>query len=129
MILFVLSVAGIVLAQADGGHDFTVNAALDAGPTIDAGGAYVGAAVTFTDTIYGTCPVAPPVQVLDGGWKLLSPERAARTACLMEICDTDRMRRAKEQAAEPAPWWWVSLVGSVVSTAILTYGAVKAAGE
>lgn len=60
--------------------------------------------VRFDAPLYGSCPEAPPpepvevrgsffgpVEALDGGqsW-LLSPERAARNACLMATCESHR---------------------------------------
>lgn len=111
-----------MLAQADGGHDIAVD---DAGSRAGGLAEHVGAAQTFTDTIYSTCPVAPPVQVLDGGWVLSPPERAARVACLMEICDVDRTRRAKEQETAPAPNSWLVTAGAAVSAAIAAYSLAR----
>lgn len=96
----IFTLISIVLAQADGGHDFAVN---------DAGGSY-------SAPLYETCPAAPPSLVLDGGFLLFPPERAARIACLMETCESDRMRREKAMRDAPAevPVWWQLLgVGAV----------------
>lgn len=68
--------ASIVLSTADGGTPFPVN---DAGTPLPA--------------IYGSCPAAPPVTVLDGGWILLPPERAARNACMLAACEFDRKEK------------------------------------
>lgn len=69
--------------------------------------------------IYDTCPAAPPTVALDGGWKLLPPERAARLACIMETCEVDRkLARAELKAAAP-PLWWLAVVGAAVSAFLL----------
>lgn len=76
---------------------------------------------TFSDTIYSSCPEAPPTVKLDGGWQLVPPERDQRIACLMDTCDTDRMlrkERAKAEANVP-PWWWAIGVGGLAVGATL----------
>lgn len=71
----------------------------------------------FSDPIYSTCPDGLPVQSLDGGWKLLAPSRAARVACLMATCDTDRHERKEREKVSPPPMWWE------VGAALLVGGA------
>lgn len=102
----------IMLAQADGGHDLAVD---------DAG--------TYTAQVYSTCPGAPPVQVLDGGWKLLPPERAERIACLMAVCESERDRRAKEMAATPPQPSWLVYVGTAASSFAAGFTLAKLFGK
>lgn len=121
--LFILLGAITGPAQADGGHDIAVtDAGIEQGGPVDAGTEEIA---TYTSPLYSTCPVAPPVQVLDGGWFLMSPERNVRIACLMTTCDVDRSRREKEQAQSAAPASWVAVVGAAVSSAILTYSLTR----
>ncbi len=79
----------------------------------------------FADPIYGTCPDAPPVQVLDGGWHLLPPQRSARIACIMATCEGDRLLRKEKLQTSPPPWWWTTASGVAVTLA----GAAFAAGK
>lgn len=82
----------------------------------------------FASTIYSTCPEAPPVIVLDGGisgayagWRLMSPERAARVACLMQTCEVDRKLREVRENAAPPPWWWVGSASVAIALAALAF--------
>jgi len=84
-----------VLVQADGGHDFTIDA-----------GELRGERKPLS-SLYTSCPGAPPVQPLDGGWVLLPPSRAARNACLFTVCESDRSRREQEMAVAPTPPSWI----------------------
>jgi hypothetical protein len=65
--------------------------------------------------IYDACPEAPPTVSLDGGWKLMSPERASRLACIIETCEVDR-KLARERAVGLQPtWWWLLASGLAVA--------------
>lgn len=50
----------------------------------------VDGGTAFADPIYASCPVADAPVEVDGGSFLLSPARAARDACLLASCETDR---------------------------------------
>lgn len=91
------------------------------------------APVTFTDPIYKSCSDAPPVievsnpdggsdQMPDGGvaakWLLLPPERAARHACILASCETNRAQEANANYA----------LISVVGAAGVLIGAAIGAG-
>lgn len=78
------------------------------------GGVVQDAPAPFSSTLYATCPEAPPVIMLDGGFVLLPPARAARNACLLATCESDRL--AKEKTLEAPPAWWV--VASSTATAL-----------
>lgn len=114
-----------VLAQADGGHDFPVSA----------GESHLGGVVALPETvargdggldsIYSTCPAAPPLQAIDGGWVMLFP-RAARNACLFETCEADRSRRAAEKAESPPPTQWVVWATGIVMAASAGFSLGKA---
>lgn len=81
--------------------------AADADAGID-GGASVPA--PFSDALYVTCPAAEPVVALDGGWVLMPPDRAARTACLLATCEAAR-KQTQEPLTPPSwLWWGVGLV-------------------
>lgn len=76
---------------------------------------------TFDDPLYDVCPEAPATQdvsgallqldggvaVLDPGTLLFPPERAKRTACLMETCDVDRQGKKALLDGPSQPAWWV----------------------
>jgi hypothetical protein len=88
-----------------------------------------GGSPAFSDTIYATCPDAPPVIVLDGGvageafagWRLMHPDRAARVACLMQTCEVDRKLREVREDAAPPPWWWVGSVSVALGLAVAAF--------
>lgn len=49
--------------------------------------------------LYALCPPAPPSVQLDGGYRLLTPERVARLDCLMVTADERALQL--EQAPPP----------------------------
>lgn len=72
------------------------------------------------ETLYSSCPEAPPTIDLDGGWKLMPPERSARLRCLLVTCETSRKLAQLDQQRAPA-WWWVLTVGAVAGAAALAW--------
>lgn len=88
----------------------------DAG--VDAGGP------KFTVAVYDSCPAAPPVEVLDGGWVLMPPARSARLACIVATCEARQaqLRERTENAPPPPPWlaWVAGLL--IAGTAGYTVG-------
>ena len=124
----------IMLAQADGGHDFTVS---DAG-TVQAGVVSTKLTNSTQSTLYDTCPAAPPAQVIfhqeeDGGfnnkWRLLPPERVSRIACIMETCEADRSRREKAMSEAPPPLSWGAAISIAVTSVTFGYGFSKLTGK
>lgn len=98
-------------AEVDGG--------LDAG-TLDAG------IQLFADPLYATCPDAPPMVQLDGGWTLVPPERNARNACFMVTCETDRRQKKSDLDGAPPPQWWVVATAAVVTVAAAAFALGRA---
>ena len=80
------------------------------------------AASTFSDPVYSTCPEAEPAVTVswDGGFvTALPPSRAARIACLMEVCDTQRgLAVERARGAGPPPSWLLWGVGIAVTGAV-----------
>lgn len=74
----------------------------------------------FEDPIYASCPDAPPVIPLDGGWTLTPPERNARLACGLVTCETDRRLKGEQLKAAPPPGW---LIGSSVAVVVVAAAA------
>ncbi len=72
------------------------------------------------ETLYSTCPDAPPTIDLDGGWKLMPPERSARLRCLLVTCETSRKLAENDQRSAP-PWWWAVTIGAVAAAATLAW--------
>lgn len=73
--------------------------------------------------LYATCPNAPPVEVLDGGWVLMPPERASRVACLMATCEERRKQQEADAAGAPPNWFLqAAAVVVVVGTAAFAVG-------
>lgn len=64
--------------------------------------------------LYERCPSAEPSVALDGGWRLVSPQRDARLACLMTTAD----ERVMQLEAAPPPLGWVSLAFSGIALAL-----------
>ena len=142
-------VLALVLSQADAG--VLVVGSTDAGLTVngavnlpfDAGVwtvAAFDAGVSFDESLYATCPAAPPsvpvvwtnaggkdvlttVPAVDAGftgWLALPPMRSERLACLMETCESDRKARATAMnQTMPATWWQVGL--TVLTTSGVAY--------
>ena len=132
----------VVLVQVDGGPFSPppdVRAVVLAGQGYEPGdgGALLDAGspapyVSFSDSLYLSCPAAPPVmvvgesnragiasEILHGSFDryvLSSEPRQKRIACLMATCDEDRHRRAEEMNIAP-PWWWIALTSAVVVSA------------
>jgi hypothetical protein len=106
-----LVLAGL-LAQVDAS---IIRDAGIAGVQSDAGD--VGIRV-FERPLYASCPDAPPAIQLDGGWVLLPPERAARLACGLVACETDRRAKEEQLKAAPPPYWWL-----IASSAVVVVGA------
>lgn len=79
------------------------------------------AGVRFDASLYATCPEAPPVVALDGGWALLPPARAERLACLMATCEADRRMKQEALEASPPPGWWLGASAVVVVVAAAAF--------
>jgi hypothetical protein len=80
----------------------------------------------FDDPLYATCPDAPPMVVLDGGWTLVPPERNARNACFMATCEADRrQKKAELDNASTLQGWTVATV-AVVTVAIVAFALGRA---
>jgi len=99
-------------------------------PVSRVGGVEVDAGqISPLDTLYATCPAAPPVEVLDGGWVLMAPTRAGRVACLFETCDAKRKADRDTIAAAPPPALWIVWGASIVMIAVAAYGVGHAVAE
>lgn len=86
--------------------------AADGGVSFDA-----GAPPSFDGPLYATCPDAPPLEPLDGGW-YLPRARGERLSCLMATCESDRSRREKESAVAAPPLWWVWMTTAAVAAGV-----------
>jgi hypothetical protein len=91
----------------------TVDGGQDAGSSPDAGPS------RFVH-VY-ECPDAPPSMELDGGWRLLPPERAARLSCIIGTCEK-RVEQAQAKDRDlPPPLWFVGWAASLVLVAALAW--------
>jgi len=71
--------------------------------------------VRLDSNIYASCPAAPPIVEMDGGWYMPN-ERAARLSCIVTACEVDRSRRAEESKNSlPPPPWMAWVAGLVIA--------------
>jgi len=75
----------------------------------------------FERSLYASCPDAPPAVQLDGGWMLLPPERAARLACGLVACETDRRVKEEQLKAASPPYWWLIASGAAVVVGVAMF--------
>lgn len=80
--------------------------------------------IRFDDAIYALCPDAPLAERHDGGW-FLPDLRERRVACIMDTCETDRSRRAREMAGAAPPPSWVWWAAGVVAAGAIGFAAGK----
>ena len=72
-----------------------------------------GGYVRFADPIYSVCPLAPPSEVVDGGF-FLPTLRAQRVSCMMAACDRALYDQRQTLHVDTPLGWVVGVTAAVV---------------